>query len=524
MRKLLFLLTLLCSLTYSGQAQERFSVDPSQLQKLQMAEVAIANLYVDSVDQKKLVEDAIVGMISKLDPHSSYSNPKDTKKLTEPLEGGFEGIGVQFNMLQDSLIVLQTVPKGPSEKMGIMIGDRIVKVDNRVIAGVKMDRDTIMSLLRGPKGTKVLLTIIRPGATEPLKFLIVRDKIPVNTLDAKYMIAPGIGYVHLDNFGAPTNDELAAAIKELKAKGMKKLILDLQMNGGGYLGAASDIASQFLKEGQLIVYTEGRTSDRNTYNAKGGGLFTSGKLVILVDEFTASAAEIVSGAIQDHDRGLIVGRRTFGKGLVQRPFPLPDGSMIRLTTAHYYTPSGRCIQKPYTKGDKKDYDMDFLNRYNHGELTCIDSIHLDSTKVYHTTAGKTVYGGGGIMPDVFVPIDTTRYTKYYTALNRQNILRDQTLKFVDAHRKELKAQFKSFDEFDKKYEVPQSLIDTVVSLGKKAKITAKDDAEMAKTLPDLRFMLKGLMIIDLWDRSEYSQYVNRQNPIVVKALEIMQAK
>ncbi len=494
-----------------------------QIRKLQYAQLAIANLYVDSVDQKKLAEDAINGMLEKLDPHSSYTNAEQTKKLNEPLEGNFEGIGVQFNMLEDTLVVIQPTSKGPSEKAGILAGDRIISVDGEAIAGVNMSRDSIMKKLRGPKGSKVTLSIVRRGVAAPMTFQLVRDKIPVNTLDAAYMIAPGIGYIHLDRFGATSGKEVHDALKKLQTEGMKDLIFDLSMNGGGYLGAAAEVASEFLQAGSLVVYTEGRTSPKQVLNAQGGGLFHKGKLAILVDEYTASAAEIVSGAVQDHDRGTIIGRRTFGKGLVQRPIELPDGSMIRLTVSHYYTPSGRCIQKPYVKGEKEKYSEDINNRFTHGELMHLDSIHLDSTKVYHTLVeGRKVYGGGGIMPDTFVPLDTTAYTPYYRAINRNNLITETTLRFCDEHRKGLKKKYKNFNDYAAEYEVPQSLVDEVISKAKEKKIVPKDEEEKEKTLPDLRFMLKALVAYNVWDRSEYFQIINTKSDIVKKALEILQ--
>lgn len=522
MRKFLTLLALLCTTTAVAQQDAKINIDAVQLRKLQVAEVAISNLYVDSVDQEKLVEDAINGMLTKLDPHSTYTNAKATQKFNEPLQGNFEGIGVQFNILNDTLLVIQPVSKGPSERAGILAGDRIVRVDGRPIAGVKMPRDTIMSLLRGPKGTQVELGVVRRGASGQLTFRVTRDKIPVNSLDAAYLIRPGIGYIRLDNFAQTSGSEVREAIKKLEQKGMKSLILDLQYNGGGYLGAAVDVANEFLEIGDLIVYTEGRSIPRETYTAKGGGRFGKGRLAVLVDEFTASAAEIVSGAVQDHDRGIIVGRRTFGKGLVQRPVPLPDGAMIRLTVAHYYTPSGRCIQKPYEKGNKRDYDMDLVNRYTHGELTSIDSVHLDSSKVYKTLErGRTVYGGGGIMPDYFVPTDTTAYTRFYTALSRQNIINELSLHYIDQNRKALSKNYGSIEDFVARYEVPQSLVDSIISRGKSLKVVPKDSAEQAETVPQLRFMLKALVAYDLWDRSEYFRIVNERNPIVRKAVELL---
>ena len=332
--------------------------DNSPLYKLQLAEVMVNNLYVDSVDEKKLVEDAIRGMLEKLDPHSTYATPKEVKELNEPLNGNFEGIGVQFNMIQDTLMVIQPVTNGPSEKVGIIAGDRIVSVNDTAIAGVKMSKEEIMKRLRGPKGTEVRLGIVRSGIKDKLYFTVVRDKIPVKSVDATYMIRPGIGYIRIGNFGAQTHEEFVASLEKLRMEGMKDLILDLQENGGGYLKAAVDIADEFLQRGDLIVYTDGRRTQRSEYKAHGNGRFAEGKVVVLVDGYTASAAEIVTGAIQDQYRGLVVGLRTFGKGLVQRPLDLPDGSMIRLTVAHYYTPSGRCIQKPYKKGEGKDYAME----------------------------------------------------------------------------------------------------------------------------------------------------------------------
>ena len=399
MNKVLF--SILLSLgTLSANAQFRINNgDDSPLRKLNIAEISINNLYVDDVDENKLVEDAIRGMLSKLDPHSSYMTPKEVKDANEPLSGNFEGIGVQFNMIEDTLLVIQPVTNGPSEKVGIIAGDRIVSVNDSAIAGVKMSKEEIMKRLRGPKGTKVKLGVIRQGIKDRLTFTVVRDKIPVKSVDAVYMIRPQIGYIRIGNFGATTHQEFMEGLKILRDQGMQHLILDLQENSGGYLKAAVDIANEFLQRGDLIVYTEGRKVPRTEYKADGGGVMRDGKVVVLVDSYTASAAEIVTGAIQDQDRGIVVGRRTFGKGLVQRPLDMPDGSMIRLTIAHYYTPSGRCIQKPYKKGENRDYAMDVINRLKSGELTNADSIHFADALKYETLRQhRTVYGGGGIMP------------------------------------------------------------------------------------------------------------------------------
>lgn len=521
MKQLLILLAMLLSLPACAQRRGGFEdIDVEQVKKLQMAQIAISSLYVDSVDQKKLVEDAINGILSKLDPHSSYTNAKDTKKLNEPLTGNFEGIGVSFNMVKDTLLVLQVISKGPCEKVGVLPGDRIIAVNGTTIAGVKMDRDSIMMHLRGPKGTIANLEILRRGARGVLHFKVVRDKIPVNTVDAAYMIAPAVGYIRLDSFGATSGKEIHDKIKELQAKGMADLILDLEYNGGGYLNAAQEVASEFLPRGSMIVYTDGRVMPRQELRSEGNGLMQDkGRVVVLVDEFTASAAEIVSGAIQDHDRGTVIGRRTFGKGLVQRPIDLPDSSMIRLTVSHYYTPSGRCIQKPYVKGEKEVYNRDLDDRYVHGELTCIDSIRLDSTKVYRTLAkGRTVYGGGGIMPDIFVPLDTTTYTKYFRALRRNNLINDRALRYADEHRKELKRKYKKFDDFAANFEVPASLTDSIIAEGKRKKVEPTDDDELQKTLDDLRFTLKTSIAYNLWDRNEYFRLINERNDIVKRAL------
>ena len=442
--------------------------------------------------------------------------------MNEPLNGNFEGIGVQFNMIDDTLMVIQPVTNGPSEKVGIIAGDRIVTVNDTAIAGVKMSKEEIMRRLRGPKGTVVMLGVVRTGIKDQLTFKVTRDKIPVHSVDATYMLRPGIGYIRIGNFGANTHQEFCDALEKLKQQGMTDLVLDLQENGGGYLQAAVNIADELLARDELIVYTEGRRVPRQEYHAHGHGKFMQGKIVILVDEYTASAAEIVTGAVQDQDRGQVVGRRTFGKGLVQRPIDLPDGSMIRLTIAHYYTPSGRCIQKPYEKGNQKDYAMDVMNRLKKGELTNQDSIHFADSLTFQTLhKQRTVYGGGGIMPDHFVPLDTTRYTQLHRQLAAKGVIIQQNLRYVDNHRKQLKKQYADFDSFKQTFEVPQSLVDDVLAEGKKQKVEPKNDEELQKTLPYLRLQLKALIARDIWDMSEYFSIMNEENPTVKKALEVI---
>lgn len=512
-----------CMMLNTAHAQFKISTGTdSPLRKLQLAEMAITNLYVDSVDEKKLVEDAIRGMLEKLDPHSSYLTPKEVKAANEPLSGGFEGIGVQFNMIEDTLMVIQPVVNGPSEKAGIMAGDRIVTVNDTAIAGVKMSREDIMKRLRGPKGTNVILGVVRNGIKDRLTFNVTRDKIPVKTVDAVYMIRPEVGYIRIGSFGSTTHDEFMEGMKKLARQGMKKLVLDLQENGGGYLQAAVQVADEFLHRDDMIVYTDGRQAPRMEYRAKGNGTFTDGQIAILVDSYTASAAEIVTGAIQDHDRGIVVGRRTYGKGLVQRPFDMPDGSMIRLTVAHYYTPAGRCIQKPYTKGGGKDYAMDMVNRLKSGELTNADSVHFaDSLKYYTLREHRTVYGGGGIMPDYFVPLDTTKYTKLHRELSAHNIILNANLRYIDNHRKELGKTYKSFADFKERFEIPQEVIDGIMSEGEKQNIKPKDNEELDKTIPYLKLQMKALVARDLWDMTEYFAIINETNDIVQKALDIL---
>ena len=516
-------LSLLCFFSFLPLSAQLKSDSP--LRKLQLAEMAITNFYVDSVNEQKLSEDAIRGMLKGLDPHSTYTDAKETKAMNEPLQGDFEGIGVQFNMIEDTLVVIQPIVNGPSQKVGILAGDRIVSVNDSTIAGVKMPRIDIMKMLRGKKGTKVKLGIVRRGVSNILTFVVTRDKIPVHTLNAAYMIRPGVGYICLESFGMKTHKEFMDAVKELEKQGMKSLILDLQDNGGGYLQAAVQIANEFLKDNEMIVYTEGRNVRRQNYKAIGNGRLQKMRVYVLVNEFTASAAEIVTGAIQDNDRGTVVGRRTFGKGLVQRPFDFPDGSMMRLTIAHYYTPSGRCIQKPYKKGDLKDYEMDLEKRLKHGELTNPDSIHFDSSQKFYTLRNhRVVYGGGGIMPDYFVPLDTTKYTKYHRLLAAKNIIMNAYLKYVDANRKTLKDLYKSFDTFNKNYVVPQSLLDTIIAEGKKEKVEPKDKAELTATMPYIKVQLKALVARDLWDMNEYYRIWNEQSDIVNKAVQLASDK
>ena len=501
------------------QAQEKKN-DHSLIRKLTLAQFAIANLYVDETNEGKLVEAAIHGMLEELDPHSTYSNAEEVKKMNEPLQGNFDGIGIQFNMAEDTLFVIQPVSGGPSEKVGIRAGDRITHVNDTLIAGVKMTTDDITRRLKGPKGTMVSVKVVRKGVEGPLSFSIKRDKIPVYSLDASYMITPKVGYIKINRFGATTYEEFMEALASLKGQGLQDLILDLQGNGGGYLNAAIDIANEFLGSGELIVYTEGRRNPRREFFAKGDGKHQSGKLVVLVDEYSASASEIVAGAVQDWDRGLVVGRRSFGKGLVQRPIDLPDGSMIRLTVARYYTPAGRCIQKPYESIEQ--YNADLIERYNRGEMMSADSIHFpDSLKCTTLKKGRVVYGGGGIMPDYFVPVDTTLFTKYHSQLSNKGVLLKVHFQLIDAHREEWTEKFDGYAVFSRDFELDEAMMQQLIEEGKKEGV-AYNEEEFRKSEPLIKLQLKALIARDLWDMNESYHTINVVNESVKKAVELLE--
>ncbi len=492
-----------------------------QQQKLLMVENIVNNLYVDNVDEEKVVENAVRGILENLDPHSSYSTKEETTSSQETMQGSFSGIGIQFNMQKDTLYVVQTIAGGPSEKVGILPGDRFIAVDDSIIAGRKLKNTDIMKRLRGPKGTKVNIKVKRGSNAELLEFRITRDDIPLNSIDAVYMADGKTGYIRLSRFAATSYKEFKDAITKLKKQGMQQLILDLTDNGGGYMQIAAQIANEMLNRGNLIVYTQGRKSPRQNLNADGSGTFRTQKVVVMINQFSASASEILSGAVQDWDRGVVVGRRSFGKGLVQREFLLPDSSSFRLTIARYYTPSGRNIQKPYIKGDREDYDKDIIDRYNHGELQSADSIHFaDSLK--HTTLRlhRTVYGGGGIMPDVFVPLDTTQYTDYHRRLVAKGIIPQFALRYVDKNRADLKAQYPDAQKFIKEFTVTDEMLNNLVDAGKAEKVDF-DKSQFAKSKEMLRTFVKAAIANDLFSTGAYFQIVNEQNDIYKEALSII---
>ena len=491
-----------------------------QVYKFSTALGSVSTFYVDSVDQDQLVEDAIVEMLKKLDPHSVYINKDDVKAMNEPLQGNFEGIGVQFNLLDDTIFIVSPISGGPSEKVGIQAGDRIVKIDSEEVAGKGITQVQVREKLMGEKGTRVTVTVKRRNENSLLDFTITRDKIPIYSLEASYMVDDETGYIRLNRFSFTTVREFEQALNDLKKKKMRNLILDLRDNGGGYLQESITLSDHFLDKDKMIVYTEGLNISKMDYTSTTGGGFKDGRLVVLLNENSASASEIVAGAIQDWDRGLIIGRRSFGKGLVQRPVNLPDGSMIRLTVARYYTPTGRLIQRPYDNG-ADEYSMDAVRRYTSGEYFSRDSIHLDDSFKYYTKMNnRVVYGGGGIMPDIFVPYDTVAITGYYRELVRNGIFNRYVLNYVDRNRADLKQQFPEFQEFNNNFTVDQPMITEFAEYGENegVKINEKELNISANTIS---IQLKALIARDLFDVSEYFEVINSRDNAFLKAMEII---
>jgi carboxyl-terminal processing protease len=476
--------------------------------------------YVDSVNADKMVEDAIRYQLEKLDPHSTYISAADVQKMNEPLQGNFEGIGISFNILNDTLFVISPITGGPSERVGIRSGDRILKVDGKSIAGIGITNEDVFAMLRGAKGTQVIVSIKRRYVDELLDFSIVRDKIPINSLDAAYVVEDGIGYIKLSRFAMTSMDEFEQSALKLKQAGVKDLILDLTGNAGGYLDIAVALSDQFLDDEKAIVYTEGIHSERRDYYAQREGLFERGNLVILIDEGSASASEIVSGAIQDWDRGIIIGRRSFGKGLVQRQLDLPDGSLIRLTTAKYYTPTGRLIQKPYGDG-LENYENEIFTRYKHGEFQHSDSISFPDSLQYRTLVNqRIVFGGGGIMPDIFVPIDTTEYTDYYRDLIRKGILNQFVLQYVDKNRRKLQSSYKAFDTFKSAFSVTGEILNKMVDYAETEGLP-RNDEELKISADRISVTLKSYIARDLFSTSEFYEVINQNDKNFEMAVEVL---
>ncbi len=480
----------------------------------------IDGFYVDSANVDELTEKAIVHMLSELDPHSVYVSKEEVDKMNEPLVGNFEGIGISFNIFKDTLLITTIIPGGPSEKVGLRAGDRILQVDGKNIAGTGMKNSDVVNLIRGEKGTTVAITVLRRNAGELLDFSIVRDKIPIHSLDASFMLDNETGYIRLNKFSATTTDEFTAAMSDLKGQNLKNLILDLRGNGGGYLKTAVEIADQFLENNRVIVYTEGLHDSKKEYKASAKGIFKNGNLIILVDEASASASEIVSGAVQDWDRGLIIGRRSFGKGLVQKPYFLTDGSMVRLTTAHYYTPSGRNIQKPYDNG-VESYKRDYLDRLSTGQLFSADSITLaDSLKFKTLVNGRNVYAGGGVMPDIFIPMDTSVHYQYFNRLRRNNIVYNYVLDYVDHHRSDIKQQYPVFSKFDENFQVSNEMIEEIVAQGEEEGIK-KDEKSLSFTLNTIKREIKALIARDVYTSNDFYKIFYRDDEAILKAMEVL---
>ena len=517
----ILLATLLFAAPALVSAQNDAKDDPAgNLQKFQQFYRYLNGAYVDTVHNNELVESAIREVLLQLDPHSTYVSPEEMVEVKESFDGSFSGIGIEFNVLRDTIIVVNVISGGPAEQVGLLPNDRIVAVDGKSSVGVK--QIDVPKLLRGPKGSWVETRIVPHGGGEPLDFTIVRDNIPINTVDAAYKVDPKTGYIRINRFANNTYKEFTDAVQKLGP--MEALILDLRSNGGGLMGGAVQLSNFFLPEGSVIVSTEGMRVPPDRIVAKEDGPFTKGKVIVLINETSASASEIVSGAIQDWDRGVIVGRRTFGKGLVQKPIPLPDGSMIRLTVSRYYTPTGRCIQKPYENGKIEEYHHDLIDRYNRGELMSADSIHFPDSMKYNTlVTERTVYGGGGIMPDVFIPVDTTRYTDYHRKLVASGLVNRVSMNYLDRNRNQMMAKYPKFQQYKQDFVVGEDIMEELLKMAGDEKIEFEEE-EYNRSKPLIMLQIKALIARDLYDMAQYFQIINDDNPSYQKALQIINNK
>lgn len=517
MNKILFAITTLFLTGISFSQQE----DPNMMRMYEVY-TYIDRMYVDDVPNKEISEAAIISMLEKLDPHSTYIPAEEVEQANERINGSFVGVGIRFNILKDTLLVVNPIPGGPSEKLGVRAGDKIIKVDDELVAGVGLKNSGVRERLLGEKGSKVKITILR-GKEETIEYTITRDNIPVHSVVSAYMVDDRVGYIKLTNFSRTTQEEVNSAIKTLKKAGMKDLIFDLQGNGGGLLYAAKYVADEFLSDDKLIVYSEGRSQPRSVLVADKKGDFEKGRLVMLIDESSASASEILSGAIQDWDRGLVVGRRSFGKGLVQRPIELSDGAQLRLTIARYYTPSGRFIQKPYE--DKQAYRNDYMERYLHGEMMHRDSINLPDSLIHKTLMkDRDVYGGGGIMPDVFVPLDTLEYSDFYRDLSRSGVINTFTLEYANKNRKAIKNKHKDITSFKNDFEVDQEFLDEFFdyAVEQDSSLTfVQEDFDISGDL--LKIRLKAMVAQNLWDYEAFYQIFNIKNEIFMEAYKTLKS-
>ncbi len=520
--------TFLIILMVLGVFQLSNAQDNLNIQELKQAETTqkiatllhlINNFYVDTLNMAEVTDKAIIYTLKELDPHSAYIAEKDVQKANEPLEGSFEGIGITFQLFKDTILVISPIPGGPSDKVGIMAGDKIITVDGEEAYGEDISNQWVFDHLRGKKGTDVKVGVYRKNVENLLDFIIVRDKIPINSLDAAFMLDNKTGYIKLNRFARNSLQEFRTAVAELREEGMEQLVFDLRGNSGGYLGTAMSIGDEFLKEDELIVYTEGIHSPRQNLNSTGGGSFEKGELVVLINEGSASASEIVSGAVQDWDRGMIIGRRSFGKGLVQRPFKLPDGSLVRLTVARYYTPSGRCIQKPYDEGTE-EYYKDFYHRFESGELMHPDSIHFPDSLKYKTTGGRTVYGGGGIMPDIFVAFDSTRYNQVYSSLIRKGVFNTYVNEYLDKNRKKLMKKYAAFGQFNESYQISDEDFDAFITQAEEKEVLTEDNInELNEDF--IRLQLKALIARNLYDTEAYFEVLSTVDHEIGKALKTL---
>lgn len=516
---LILFLVFFINLSSSAQLKPK-AVDPKETtMKFNTLMQLINYFYVEDVDQPKLTEEAIIAVLKELDPHSVYISKKEVDRTNEPLVGNFDGVGIQFQIYKDTILVISPVPGGPSEKLGIMAGDKIIRINKEDAFGKKVNNQYVLDRLRGPRGSAVDVSIFRSGRKELIEYTITRDKIPINSIDAAYMLSDNIGYIKLSRFAATSTDEFVEVSNKLKKLGMKNLIFDLRDNTGGYLNVAFDLADQFLPAGKLAVYTKGLRSPKQDFVATSNGTFETGKLIVLIDEGSASASEIVAGAVQDWDRGLILGRRSFGKGLVQRPYLLPDSSMVRITTARYYTPSGRCIQKPYADGEK-DYRDEILNRYKHGEFIHADSIKFPDSLRYFTQNKRIVYGGGGIMPDYFIPLDTSFYSKYYEDVLRKGLVNEFCVQYVDSKRKELQKIYPDFNSFKNKFTDDQKLLDEFVLFAESKKITRKDK-DLETSGLQIKTFLKALIAQNLFNREAFYETIVATDGDLLKAIDVI---
>lgn len=521
MKKIYFVILLIISQLCLAQNKKPSASETSQ--KLATTMYLIENFYVDSTDMPKLTEEAIIAMLKSLDPHSAYIAAKDVQKANEELVGNFEGIGVTFQILRDTILVVSAVPGGPSEKVGIMAGDRIVTIDEEEAFGKKVNNEFVTTHLRGKKGTKVKLGIRRGNDHKLIDYEVVRDKIPLNSINTYFMVDKKIGYIKLDKFAQQSVEEFENALKDLKKQGMQSLILDLRGNSGGYLLTAFGLGNEFLGSGKPVVFTEGLKSDKQIYYTDRNGNFRDGRLVVLVDEGSASASEIVSGAIQDWDRGVLIGRRTFGKGLVQRPFNLPDGAQIRLTTARYYTPTGRCIQRSYDQGSE-DYFKEMTKRLEHGEYYHADSIKFaDSLKYYTLNSGRMVYGGGAIMPDIFMPADTSYSTKLLTDLIRKTVFNAYCIDYVLKNRENLNKQYPDFEKFNKSFTVDGEMLDDFRKLASEKEVSWNEE-QFERSEMWVKLRIKAMIAQDLWDIDKFYRVVSSEDKMIEKAVEVLKSK